>query len=360
MVEDIRANSHHNPNDIHKLDDFSAFLEASTDLYCLLDEAGYIQLTNRAFQHVTGYEAHELPGKPYSQFIHANNLKLFQKLLLRKKNFTLTYQCQSKDGEYIQIQSNCSFFTNQDGNERTIICSQKWGKNHSLQHEIEGYKSDLEKLTHMVSHDLKAPLRSISGLLNIIETRHSDALGSNGAELVHFTRHEAEKMKMMIDDLAEYSRIKSRHHDESMTDLGEIIKEVKEMLQKTPDLSDYEIVLHDDLPHIKCNTYLITLLWYHLLSNALSISPTKRLRLEISAQAESDAWLFTLKDNGKGIEEIYHQKFFEPFLKIPGTQKAGSGMGLAIAKRIVKRYGGSIWMDSEVASGTTFYFTIRK
>jgi light-regulated signal transduction histidine kinase (bacteriophytochrome) len=156
---------------------------------------------------------------------------------------------------------------------------------------------------------LKAPLRSITGFLYLIATKYSNLLDTNGIELIQFAEREAHKMKIMIEDLTKYSRINSHFQDEIIVDLNEVVEEVKETLEQTHHTSDYGIVLNDSvLPKIKCNKHLITQLWYHLINNAIKFSPSKRLKAEISVQTQPNLWLFFVKDNGIGMEKIYHQR----------------------------------------------------
>lgn len=233
-------------------------------------------------------------------------------------------------------------------------------KAHSNQAQIlqklEERNHELNDYAHVVSHDLKSPLRNIETMISWIEEELSEKLNNNSSNYLNHVRENITKMEGLISDILSYSTVGSEFIRETNIDMNKCLEELIDY-NFTPD--HIKIQIKQDLPIIKGDTYRIEQLFQNLITNAIKYNNKEHGLVEISYQDLDQFHQFSVRDNGIGIEPKYHDKIFQTFQKLH-EQKDSSGVGLSIVKRIVQSYGGEIWLNSELGRGTTFTFTLKK
>jgi signal transduction histidine kinase len=220
---------------------------------------------------------------------------------------------------------------------------------------------ELEHFAYTISHDLKEPLRMVKSFVGLLEKRYADLFDEKGRQFVDFAVDGAERMEQMINDLLEYSRIGRMDDDKGRVDLNEVVEEVVKMNRAA--LHDCEgEVEWDQLPVVICYKTRIRQLLLNLISNSIKYRrEDQKLKITISCTEEENYWKFVVRDNGIGIQPEQHEQIFHLFHRTDEvSHRTGTGMGLAICKKIVEQHGGKIWVESELNNGSDFCFTISK
>ncbi|MBD3224088.1 MAG: hypothetical protein GF313_05125 [Caldithrix sp.] len=217
---------------------------------------------------------------------------------------------------------------------------------------------DLEQFAYVASHDLQEPLRMVSNYLQLIERRYRDKLDEDGVEFIDYAVDGANRMKILINDLLSYSRVGTRGKSFETADCNVLLGEAIKILQ--PRIEDtHAVVFNDELPRIKADGDQMVRVFRNLIENGLKYRGEQRPHIQISLKQNGSYWQFAVKDNGIGIDPQYADRIFIIFQRLHEKEHyTGTGIGLAICKKIVERHGGAIWVKSELGSGSTFYFTI--
>lgn len=224
---------------------------------------------------------------------------------------------------------------------------------------LELSNKDLEQFAYVANHDLQEPLRMISSFTQLLERRYKDKLDQDANEYIRFAVDGAIRMQKLLNDLLEFSRIKSQAEHYEPVDASVLLGQAVANLQQL--LSDNTaLVTNDDLPVIQADEAQMIRLFQNLIENAVKFHKKTELpQIHISYTKQDNMYRFSVADSGIGIEKQYHDKVFVVFQRLHSIKDyAGTGIGLSICKRIVERHGGAIWFESIVNEGTTFYFTI--
>lgn len=226
--------------------------------------------------------------------------------------------------------------------------------------ELTASNKDLEQFAYVASHDLQEPLRMVSSFLQLLEKKYKDLLDDTGRQYIHFAVDGAERMKRLILDLLTYSRAGTSREMSSTIDMNEIAQDVVSTFSFTLKETGAQIIVNH-LPQIVAVKSQMHQLLQNLVSNAIKYRREEALRIEISCEERDSDWKFTVSDNGLGIDKRFFEKVFVIFQRLHNkTEYSGTGIGLAICKKIVERHGGTIWLESEVGKGTQFFFSIKK
>ncbi|WP_299778950.1 ATP-binding protein [uncultured Formosa sp.] len=222
--------------------------------------------------------------------------------------------------------------------------------------KLEEQNQELSDYAHMVSHDLKSPLRSIDTLTAWFKEDYKDKIDANGNNNLNLIRDNVEKMDNLISGILDYttiSKIESEFYD---VDLDKLIDTILDLISVPNHISIQKI---SKLPVIKGDKYRLQQLFQNLIDNAIKYNDKAEGFIELGVEDDNEFWKFYIKDNGKGIDNIYFEKIFKTFEKLENNIES-VGIGLSIVKKIVDVYGGKICLDSELGKGTTFYFTLKK
>lgn len=226
--------------------------------------------------------------------------------------------------------------------------------------ELARSNAELAQFAYIASHDLQEPLRMVSNYLQLIDHRYRGQLDNDADEFIDYAVDGAMRMQQLIRDLLAYSRVGTRGQAFSRVDTRQLVEQV---------LDDLQVTIHDRqatvtvgaLPQVLGDTTQLGQLWQNLISNALKFCDTGAPAIEISTTFEPTTreWIFAVRDNGIGIEAEYFERIFLIFQRLhTRNEYPGTGIGLAICKKIVERHGGRIWVESQPGVGTVFYFTI--
>jgi len=226
--------------------------------------------------------------------------------------------------------------------------------------ELELSNSELEQFAYVASHDLQEPLRMITSFLKLIERKYDPLLDDKGKQYIQFAVEGAERMKQIILDLLEYSRADHVGQKETV-DLNDLMSEIR-LLEKKLIQKKKAQIIYNRLPQVMASKAPMRQLFQNIIENSLKYSNQQAQPIiEVTAQEVAGFWKFSIMDNGIGISKEYHEKIFQVFQRLHSKDAyEGTGIGLAICKKIVEKHGGKIWIDSEEGKGTTVFFTLKK
>lgn len=225
--------------------------------------------------------------------------------------------------------------------------------------ELERSNNDLEKFAYVASHDLQEPLRMIVYYVQLLEEDYKDKLDSNAIDFINFAVDGSKRMKVLIDDLLLYSRVTRPEKIFEKIDLNKPLEEALKNLQLSINETNTKILIKP-LPEVSANYFQMVSLFQNIIGNAIKFKGKKDPEININWEKEEGEYLFSIKDNGIGFDQKYAEKIFEVFQRLQTTSNiSGTGIGLAICKKIVEGHGGKIWAKSEIGKGSTFFFTLK-
>ncbi|HRC43580.1 MAG TPA: ATP-binding protein [Nitrospira sp.] len=225
--------------------------------------------------------------------------------------------------------------------------------------ELARSNADLQQFAYVASHDLQEPLRMVSSYTQLLARRYKGKLDADADEFIAFAVDGANRMQRLIQDLLAYSRVNTGGRQFEPTAMETVLKAALDNLTNAVKES-HGIITHDPLPAVMGDDKQLAQLFQNLLSNAVKFGGAQPPRIHISAKQADGEWLFSVRDHGIGIDPQYGDRIFVIFQRLHTREQfPGTGIGLAICKKIVERHGGRIWVESELGKGATFYFTMR-
>ena len=224
--------------------------------------------------------------------------------------------------------------------------------------DLQRSNEDLQQFAYVSSHDLQEPLRAIISFSQLLEDEYKDDIDKAGKEFLHFITDGAKKMNTLIKDLLAYSRITTHAKPPKWNNLETILENSLFNLSESIKESG-AIITHDKLPTLKVDKTQFLQLFQNFVSNAIKFRREETPRIHIGVKNIDIGWLFSIEDNGIGIESQYFDRIYNIFYRLHTKEEyPGTGIGLPICKKIIHRYGGEIWVESKIGKGSTFYFTI--
>jgi PAS domain S-box-containing protein len=224
--------------------------------------------------------------------------------------------------------------------------------------ELARSNEDLEQFAYVASHDLQEPLRTVTSYVQLLARRYDGKLDSDADEFIGFAADGAARMWKLINDLLTYSRVGTQGKELSPTDSEAVLAQSVNALKVAIE-ENGALVTHDPLPIVMADRPQLGQLFQNLIGNAIKFRRNEPPRVHISASRNGNGWTFSVRDNGIGIAAEYSERIFIIFQRLHSRQEyAGTGIGLAICKKIVERHGGRIWVESEVGKGANFYFIL--
>lgn len=329
---------------------------------------GKITKANPSFFNLLGYSENELRHLSIED-VSTYNAKeecdnLMQGLEQGEDNVSLIKEYIKKDGSTFLAKTNISAVRDENGQiESQVIVIEDITKEKELEHqkeellsELEASNKNLQEYAHIVSHDLKSPLRSISALASWIIEDYHDKLDEAGRQQLSLMQEKVAAMDKLIQGILEYSTANSSQLKSSEVDLNEVISIIKETIFIPQHVS---VKVPKVLPCIRADRTKMQQLFQNIIGNAVAHIERETGLVEVLFEDEKGHHHFIIKDNGVGIPEEYHEKIFQIFQSI-GNKERSTGIGLSIVKKIVDRYEGKVWVESEMGIGTEFHFTLKK
>lgn len=314
-------------------------------------------------------------------FIVNGSLQIFKKgltaLIAGKKDFVSDIAQKTKNGSLFRVMMHMHVPDSYSDNWQRVLISmsditdQKRTdvKINQLNRELEQrilertsklelVNKELNEFAYIVSHDLKAPLRGISQLAYWIAEDYAKFLDDKGNELIDLLKDRVKRMDSLIDGILRYSRLGSVRQNQEEVDINQLLTDVIETLA-TP--KHIKIIRKKEFPVITGDYIRLAQVFQNLLGNAIKYNDKDIGEIKIDVYDKNTQWLFTIEDNGVGIDPKYHRKIFQIFQTLNiRDEQGGTGIGLTLVKKIIELHGGNIWVESDVAKPTTFSFTLPK
>ena len=257
----------------------------------------------------------------------------------------LSHYCQP-------VYDNNGTFLGRRGSNRDITGRKK------AEEELKRSNADLQQFAFAASHDLQEPLRGIESFIRLLEKRYKGRLDEKADEFIDFIIDDVKRMQVLIKDLLEYSRLSAKDKVISPANCSVILEQALNNLRSAIGESN-AAVTYDSLPVVMGDEAQLIRLFQNLIGNAIKFRSRELLKVHISARREGNEWLFSVRDTGIGIDPNQAERIFVIFQRLHAIQEyPGTGIGLAVCKRIVERHGGRIWAESEPGKGSTFFFTV--
>jgi len=224
--------------------------------------------------------------------------------------------------------------------------------------ELERSNTDLQQFAYVASHDLSEPLRVVTGYLELISRRYAGRLDADADQFIHFTLDAVERMQALIRDLLAYSRVETEAREFEPVDVARLMEHVLAGLGRTIRERGADVEI-GELPVVEADGSQLARVFQNLLANALKFTRDVSPSVRVSATRVPNAWQFSVVDNGIGIEPRHRERIFQMFQRLhPRDAYPGTGIGLAICKRVVERHGGRIWAEEAPGGGSAFHFTV--
>lgn len=228
--------------------------------------------------------------------------------------------------------------------------------------ELRRSNSDLEQFAYIISHDLKAPVRNISSFMNLLVNKYGNSMNPEAREFVDYSHTGAKRLERLIDDVLAYCRIGTNLPKPIPVNLNDVVSTIRFELREKLNSQNAKININKELPVVNnVHSSLMYHVFQNLISNGLKFNKNEQPEININWTNSLNYYTFSVSDNGIGISKEYSTTIFQMFKRLHNEQDYdGTGIGLAICKKIVEYYHGEVWFDSAEGDGTTFYFTIRK
>ena len=352
-----------------------ALVAASAEIKDLYNNApcGYHSLNgnrliiemNKTWLKWTGYDRSEVINKMlFTDLLAPESRTTFEEYFATLKsegdvsNVELEVVCKNKNILFVVI--NATAIRDEYGNfikSRSTVFDIT--ARHKAEQKVIAVNNELEAFTYSVSHDLRAPLRSIDGYSKILQEDYGSTMDTEANRLLEIIRNNARRMGQLIDDLLDFSRLGRKEMDNSVVDMQTLVTHVQQELVSQEKNRKIQVKINR-LEEVKADARMMRQVWINLISNAIKYSRLQAVaNIEIGSSIEDNRVVYFIRDNGVGFDMKYADKLFGVFQRLHKVQEfEGTGVGLALAHRIVSRHGGKIWADATVNEGATFFFFI--
>ena len=336
----------------------------SADEGIVVAQDGMLRFVNPATVALTGFSEQKLKSVPFLTFIDPEDRSLveerYQKRsrgesvisryvfrLLTAYGVTRWVEMNAIAIEWDERPATLNFLTDVTGRLKA-------------EEDIKRSNTELQQFAFVASHDLQEPLRMVVSYLTLLEKRYGKELDQEAQEFIQYAVDGGWRMRQLIDDLLEYSRVETKGKELELVDMNEAVESTLKVLSVLIEENKAEIIV-DNLPTVFADKMQVVRVFQNLIENALKFRGKEPPKIYVSAVQRARDWTFEIKDNGIGFDMQYASKIFLMFQRLhTRAEYPGTGIGLAIVKKIIERHGGTIWTESEEGKGTSFFFTIPK
>ena len=340
---------------------YSTLVENSRDGIVIL-QGGVMKFVNTASLEIVGYTPEELLGIDFLKMVTPEDREMVMKRYADRmagKEVPSIYEMAliRKDGITVPVEVNATFI-NYEGRPADLVVIRDITERKRAEEELRRSNQELEHFAYIASHDLQEPLRMVSSYTQLLAQRYKDKLDADADEFIHYIEDGVSRMRALINGLLVYSRVGTSGAAFELTDCEAAFDCALTNLQVAVDGSG-AVITHHPLPVVMADASQLTQVFQNLIGNAIKFCSQELPRIHVAAEPRGNEWLFSIRDNGIGIDPQYHDRIFDMSQRLHSrTEYPGSGIGLAICDKVLKRHGGRIWVESQTGKGATFYFTI--
>jgi PAS domain S-box-containing protein len=350
---------------------FRTVFESAATGICRTDPSGRFLKTNTAYRRLVGYTEAELTQMHLMDLMHPDdrhdNLEQLRALLAGEvPSFQIETRYLRKGGATVWVHSSMSIVRDATGTPKFLhaisqnVSDRKKAEEESSRRAVELARSnaELEQFASVASHDLQEPLRTVTSFVQLLEDRYRGRLDEDADVFIGHAVDGAKRMRALIQDLLAYSRVGQECQSLQCVDLNEAAAWAVGELRQAAQECGAQIAV-GPLPTLACNKRELTQVFQNLVGNAIKYRRHPRPTIDVAARRCGDEWVLTVRDDGIGIDPADHDRIFGVFKRLhTQSEYEGTGIGLAICKKIVERHGGTIWADSAPGRGSTFSFTL--
>ena len=347
----------------------AAIVESSDDAIVGTTLDGVITSWNDGAERLYGFGPQEAIGRKISFLVPHDRLNEVRSILEREKAGERVEHFETvrrrKDGSLVDVSLTVSPILDADGQivgvsniARDVSARKRAEELARRAEDLARSNADLEQFAYVASHDLQEPLRMVTSYCDLLQRRYKGKLDEDADDFIDYAVDGAKRMQELVRGLLAYSRVGPLSKTLQSVDSAQVFDRAVANLTVAIQESD-AVVSHGTLPQVIADPTQLEHVLQNLIGNAVKFRGDEPPRVRVRATRKGEMWLFSVKDNGIGIDSQYSDKIFAIFQRLHGRGKyPGTGLGLAICKKIVERHGGRIWFDSQPGEGSTFYFTV--
>jgi PAS domain S-box-containing protein len=331
----------------------------------LIHEEGRIVQVNDALVRALGFSAAELIGRDVRDLVHPEDRAGAESTLLSGTAITEARGIRN-DGTVLDLEIRGKPLPRSKRPTRLLTIADITERNRQAEalrksnEALERSNIDLQRFAYVASHDLQTPLRSIGSFVDLLNATYEAQLDEQAKDWLRRTSKSVTHLRALIDDLLAYSRVDAEPRAFETVSLRDVVDRATSLLEVAIAESAAQITC-GELPEVTGDRSQLVQLVQNLVGNALKYRGAAAPVIHIAAEGEANAWVVSVRDNGIGIAPKHHQQVFEIFKRLHDQKEyPGTGIGLAVCRRVVNRHGGKIWVESEVGQGSVFYFTLAK
>ncbi len=355
-------------------DKYTVIFDNAPTAIALVNKDGFLIDCNPKMEYLLGYKKKEIVGEHFGKWIHKDFIDAVRrdldKIISGGASYA-EYVFVKKDGSNIDVGINSNSVRDKNNKFIHTICflrdigeEKKYeAAMREITDELQHNNEELEQFAYVASHDLQEPLRVVSNYCEMLRDKCDDCpmRDEETDKWLTYTSEATDRMRKLIKELLDFSRVGRKDKPFEECNIGEIIEDVQNDFKMLIKETDAIIEVEKNMPSINCIKFRIRQLFYNLISNAIKFRGEKDPYINISFCEDSNGYIFCIKDNGIGISPKYFDRIFGIFKRLYSREEyPGTGIGLALCKKIVETHNGRIWVESKENKGASFYFTFPK
>ena len=347
----------------HRVETLSAILEGAPDGVVVLDRSRFITWANPAMAEITGYAVKELVDQPLVQFLRSREdiERMASTLEPVGPDWKEELEVGRRDGHPLWVSVNARLLTLPDGTELGAVAYiRDVTERRQIESELAHREEELQNWVNTVSHDLRSPLVAVLGFARLLGEDYGDRLDEQGLRFLRRIEEAGRTMESLVHDLLEFARIGRSEPNRVHVDPREVLLQLQAEIKPRLEEAQVDLRLPEDPPLLWCDRTQLYQVLSNLVGNALDhAGPTQRPVVEVSVFSEDGRQHLTVRDWGRGIDPANHERIFEIFQThgVPRHGKRGTGIGLAIVRKVADSHGGAAWVEGCPGEGSTFHVT---